>query len=416
MKRFGTASCAATFFALAVTFSVNAQNATCANKNHYILDYALTPWIATGNLNVARSLHTATLLPDGRVLVVGGRGAGLVALDSAEVYDVATGKWSVTGGLVKPRVMHTATLLPNGKVLVVGGDGSGEPPDFGRGATAELYDPATGMWALTGSMGSVRSWHAATLLQDGRVLVAGGFHSDNVKTAELYDPATAAWMPTGDLNVARYGHTATTLLDGSVLIAKGSNDGDLAFTLWSAELYDPTSGTWRLIDDPTHYASVFHTATLLSDHYSSVFHTATLLSDGKVLFTGGYPGNEGQGNPTTLALSELFDPISGTWAIVGDLNEARDSHTATLLPDGQLLIAGGFDYNIGQYPGGTELYDPATATWMTAASLRTPRSGHTATLLPDGSVLVAGGETGLYGSITLGSAELYAAASTSDCQ
>jgi hypothetical protein len=401
------ASCATTFFALAVTFGVNAQNATCDNKNHYILDTppvttpiatdAATTWIATGNLNVARYFHTATLLPDGRVLVAGGYGPA--APDSAELYDPVSGKWIVTGSLVKPRVMHTATLLPNGKVLVVGGDTSPAPPDFGRGNTAELYDPATEAWTLTGSMATTRSWHAATLLQDGRVLVVGGFNSENVKTAELYDPATGMWMPTGDLNVARYGHTATLLSDGSVLIAKGSNDGDLASTLSSAELYDPTSGTWNLIDDPTRYASVFH--------------TATLLSNGKVLFTGGYPGNEGQGNPTTLTLSEFFDPVSGTWEIVGNLNQARDGHTATLLPDGEILITGGFNWNVRRFADGAELYDTATGTSRTAANFASARYGHTATLLPDGAVLVAGGNgpTG-----TLGSAEVYVGSDTGGCQ
>ena len=407
MKSLRTASgaVAVTLFALATSFGLNAADMACV-ENHYILDGPLTtPWIATGSLNVARTFHTATLLPDGRVLVAGGvarSNTGAILLDSAELYDPVSGQWTVTGSLVKPRVAHTATLLPNGKVLVVGGDTSLAPPDFGRGNTAELYDPATGTWALTGNMGTAHSSHTATLLQDGRVLVAGGFNTDNVKTAELYDPATAAWMPTGDLSVARYGHTATLLPDGSVLIAKGSNDGDLASTLSSAERRDPISGTWSLIEDP--------------NHYSSVLHTATLLSNGQVLFTGGYPGNGGDGDPTTLALSELFDPVTGVWEMVGNLNEARDGHTATLLPDGKLLVAGGFDWNLRTYVSGTELYDPVTATWMTAASLGTARYGHTATLLPDGTVLVAGGETGLYGSITLGSAELHAGPGTARCQ
>ena len=397
------ASCAAALLVLATTFGANAQEAAC-DKNHYILDYAVTPWVATGSLNVARGGHTATLLPDGRVLVAGGHGSSI--LDSAELYDPATGEWSVTGSLMKPRAGHTATLLPNGKVLVVGGDTSALPPNFGRGDTAELYDPATGRWTLTGGASTVHSWHTATLLQDGRVLVAGGFNTDNVKTTELYDPVTETWTPTGDLNVARYGHTATLLPDGSVLIAKGSNDGDLGSTLSSAERYDPTSGTWSLIDDPT--------------DYSSVLHNATLLPGGTVLFTGGYPGNGWDGDPRSLALSELFDPVTDTWEMVGSLNEARDGHTATLLPDGSLLAAGGFDWNIRfqdytlpMYVGTAERYDPAAGTWTAIASLVSARYGHTATLLPDGSVLVVGG-WGIAG--ILASAELYAAPPTEGCQ
>lgn len=388
-------SCAAALFVLAAAFGVEAQDTTACNKNHYILTGSAASWLATGNLNVPRSAHTATLLADDKVLVAGGYGSSV--LDSAELYDPASGKWSITGSLSKPRVMHTATLLPNGKVLVVGGDTSPLPPDFGRGNTAEVYDPATGTWTLTGSMGTTRSWHTATLLQDGRVLVAGGFNIDNVKTAELYDPATGSWTPTGDLNVARYGHTATLLSDGSVLIAKGSNDGDLASTLSSAELYDPVSGVWNQIDDPT--------------QYSSVYHTATLLPDGKVLFIGGY--DDPWLDPTSLREVELFDPISGAWAIVGNLNEARDGHTTTLLSDGTLLVAGGFDWNIRLFANGAELYDPAAATTMTAASLGTLRSGHTATLLPDGTVLVAGGGSP---AGALADTELYAGPVRDGCQ
>ena len=362
-------------------------------------------WVPTSKMNVARGGHTATLLPNGKVLVVGGWGnasTGLGRLDSAELYDPVTGNWSNTGHLSSPRVGHSATLLNNGRVLVAGGDTGVSPPDFALTSTVELYDPATGTWALTGSMTTTRSGHTATLLQDGRVLVAGGYNNNVVKTAELYDPPTGAWLPTGELNVARYGHTATRLVDGSVLIAKGSDDADLAFTLSSAELYDPSSGAWRLIDDP--------------NRYSSVGHTATLLSDGKLLFTGGLGVKFG--SDTTLALSELFDPASTGWTLTMPLEAARLSHTATLMQDGRVLLVGGtleFDH----YPNikyvtlaSVERFDPNTATWTVASSLNTVRAQHTATLLADGSVLVAGGwvsgpgYTG-YTSTPLDSAELY---------
>jgi N-acetylneuraminic acid mutarotase len=144
------------------------------------------------------------------------------------------------------------------------------------------------------------------------------------------------------------------------------------------------------------------------------------MFDGKVLFTGGYPGNDGQGDPTTLALSEFFDPVAGTWEIVGNMDEARDGHTATLLPDGNLLVAGGYNwnirfsnYNLPLYVGSAELYDPAAGTWMAVANLVSARYGHTATLLQDGSVLLVGGE-GPEG--TLASAELYVAPPADGCQ
>jgi hypothetical protein len=359
-------------------------------------------WIPTGSLNIPRSSHTATLLPNGKVLVVGGRNGNSRPnfLNSAELYDPVTGAWTVTGSLNAPRYLHTATLLANGKVLVTGISNS-----------AELYDPTTGTWSITGSLNIARFWHTATLLQNGKVLVAGG--GDN--SAELYDPATETWSITGSLIAARYGQTATLLQNGKVLIAGGSDDSDLASTLASAELYDPATGIWSV------------TGNL---NASRISHTATLLPNGKVLVAGGYTpnfvsvgGNTFYASPTSLNSAELYDPATGTWTIGASLNTTRDSHTATLLPNGKVLVAAGAYYtsdgntpNDGNTPcplthtcsynglNAAELYDVATGTWSTTASLNTPRSGHTATRLPGGKVLVAGGSNG---TDVLSSVELY---------
>jgi len=356
-------------------------------------------WVPTGSLVNPRSAHAATLLPSGKVLVVGGYGGSSGArLDSAELYDPVTGTWSMTGHLSRPRADHTATLLADGRVLVAGGDTSAAPPDFGRTSTAELYDPATGTWTLTGSMGTTRSWHTATLLQDGKVLVAGGYNTDNIKTAELYDPVTGAWTPTGDLNIARYGHTATLLQDGTVLVVGGSNDGDLASTLNGAESYHPAIGTWSAVQ---------------SLPAPVILHTATLLKSGKVLIAGGYMPRfpDGYAAPVSLNAAQLYDPATGTWGLTEPLKVGRDSHTATLLRDGTVVVAGGVAWQ-GQYPeiqhqslGSTETYDPVSGGWAPASSLITARSGHTATLLPDGRVLVAGGNGD--GNDPLASVELY---------
>ena len=391
-----TARCMTAVVALAALAAFGA-----ARANHFILpcgDVCTDPhWAPTGSLNVARSFHSATLLQDGRVLVAGGRGFGV--LDSAELYDPATGTWSLTGRMSMPRVGHTATLLSDGRVLVAGGDTSEAPATFGRTGTAELYDPSTGLWQPTGSMTAVRSGHSATLLQDGRVLVAGGFNSNTLGSAELYDPITNTWSATGTLNVSRYWHSATLLQDGRVLVARGTNDGDLTSTLSSAELYDPLSGEWSLVaDDPG---------------WGSVSHTATLLPDGKVLVTGGNTG--GIGGDGVLAVSEQFDPATETWTRGGDLLAPRYGHTATLLPSGDVLVSGG-QSQVSHYPtlqyvtyGSTERFDPGTALWGSDANLNAARGGHTATLLSDGTVLVAGGsDLGPdYTEITLASAELY---------
>ena len=359
-------------------------------------------WFPTGNLNTARVGHTATLLQNGKVLVVGGNDNDNI-LDSAELYDPVTGMWSVTGRLNKPRTGHTTTLLLDGSVLVVAGDTS-NAPSFGPGGTAELYDPSTGTWSLTGSLSVTLCCHSATLLQTGKVLVAGGFelgglHQDTVKSAELYDPASGTWSITGSLNVARYWHSATLLQDGRVLVAGGSNDGDLASTLSSAELYDPADGTWIVVSNLS--AS------------GGVFHTATLLPNGNVLVAGGNGG--GIGGDRIFALSELFDPATRHWNGAGNLAAARYAHTATLRPTGKVLVAGGTS-QANHYPNLTynnldsaEIYDSNTGTWTSTASLGSARGGHTATLLPDGRVLVAGGSIvgPSYTTIVLNSAELY---------
>src|ERR1041385_641288 len=176
-------------------------------------------WAATGSLGTARTLHTATLLPNGKVLVAGGNNYSGI-LGSAELYDPASGTWAATGSLGTARVFHTATLLPSGKVLVAGGAHSS-----GYLSSAELYDPGTGTWAATGSLGTAREFHTATLLPSGKVLVAGGGGTDGLPlpSAELYDPASGTWTTTGSLATGRFLHTETLLPNGKVLVTGGEN-------------------------------------------------------------------------------------------------------------------------------------------------------------------------------------------------
>ncbi|MFZ5876513.1 MAG: kelch repeat-containing protein [Nitrospirota bacterium] len=333
-------------------------------------------------MGTARSEHTATLLPNGRVLVAGGYNSNDGYLASAELYDPATGTFSPTWSMGTARSGPSATMLLNGKVLVIGGVFAGG----GYNASAELYDPATGTFSPTASLGTARFTHTATLLPNGQVLVAGGCCSPGaLASAELYDPASGTFSPTGPMGTARRIHTATLLPNGQVLVAGGADSG--GGSLASAELYDPASGTFS------------PTGSMGGIRYA---HVATLLPSGMVLVAGGndtstYPG-------TSLTPAELYDPTTETFSATGPLSMARGGgHTATLLSNGKVLVTGGASTNEG-YLASAELYDPATETFEATGSMGTARFVHTATLLPNGRVLVAGGQNN---SGHLASAEVY---------
>jgi hypothetical protein len=312
-------------------------------------------WSPTGSMVAPRHHHTATLLPDGMVLVAGGSN-GIDVLASAELYDPRTGSWSATGSVSTPRSGHTATLLLDGKVLVVGGsDGTDEQ------ASAELYDPRTGSWSATGSMITGREQHTATLLPDGEVLVAGGIDQAGspVASAELYDPVSGAWTATMSMGTPRYGHAATILQDGKVLVMGGADHGGGGCcSLTSAELYTWGSRSWTT------------TGSMSTEHGND---GATLLQDGRVLLVG--------------AVEELYDPRTGSWSTVG--GKVASCCEATLLADGKVLVLGIDTPSLDVTAA--SLYDPGAGSWTPAGRLGTQRLAYTATLLPDGRVLVAGG-------------------------
>jgi hypothetical protein len=341
----------------------------------------------TGSMNVARSSFTATLLPNGLVLLAGGYGGPVGnpnALASAELYNPATGTFTLTGNLNVARYSHTATLLPNGLVLIAGG--SYVATGVGGGtrslSSAELYNPATGTFTLTGSMNATRAWETATLLPSGLVLITGGWTSSTYTTlasAELYNPAKGTFALTGNMTTARDGQTATLLPNGLVLIAGGcdsSGCGNSGPSLASAELYNPATGTFTLTGSMT---------------MTRGQQTATLLPDGLVLIAGGEEYSDG--NETFLASAEQYNPAAGTFASTGTMSAVRVQPTATLLPIGLVLVAGGVGGTF-EYPeslASAELYDPSTGAFTLTGSMNAARSFFTATLMPNGLVLAAGG-------------------------
>jgi hypothetical protein len=360
-------------------------------------------FVATASMGTAREDATATLLQNGKVLIAGGTtelGPGWNPFTSAELYDPATGEFTETGSMNAARVNHTATLLADGRVLIAGGYGCSDPEHCSNMAaatpvvplaSAEIYDPKTGKFTPTGSMTAARASATATRMPDGRVLLAEGVGLPN-PTADVYDPKSGTFVETGQ-GIGLLYASAVLLPNGKVLVVGLLRQS----TSVGAELYDEAAGKFTKIS----LALASGAAPAVQYKGSDVAATwpqATLLGDGRVLlFNSGY--------------LETYDPATGACASAGFISPGAQwvSETATLLADGRVLFEGGSLYsdpaNYTYVMTNTAvLYDPSSGSSATGLA-GAPRTYHTATLLSDGSVLIAGGEDVDYKP--LASAELF---------
>jgi len=354
-----------------------------------VLQGAGGAWSLTGSMVSARWDHRSTLLSDGRVLVTGGRDETDSVLATAEMYDFVSATWSFTTSMSVARAEHAAIRLADGRVLISGGFNRNPNGYSVVLATTEIYDPGTGTWSLATSMASPRHSHTTTLLQNGTVLVTGGFAGSNhTATAEIFDPVLGSWSPTGSMSVERGNHNATLLADGRVLVSSGWRLSP--FVSWtSAEIYDPTSGIWT------------STGSMNAERINA---TATLLRNGAVLVTGGHTNVAGFG--VTTSSTETYDPTSGTWTQRASMSVSRSGHVAELLLDSDIvLVTGGYrsDQNGTVTHKTTELYDVASHSWSAGSPMNNGRQYAAASLLLDGRILISGGISNVYHA----SAELY---------
>lgn len=363
------------------------------NHVHIALpDDALAPvlidpeWQEAGAASVSRNGGTATLLQNGRVLLTGGM-QGSSRHSSAELFDPQTGRFEVTGSMTAPRFQHTATLLRDGTVLIAGGSGLHEELGVPSHRSAETYDPRSGTFTATEPMNEQRADFSATPLQDGRVLVGGGgamtgasgFPYQSVASAEIFDPDTRRFTRTGSLADARFGHTATLLPDGRVLFAGGISAAS-PFSkpaLASTELYDPATDS-------------VHAADGLAE--ARAWGAAVLLSEqGPLLVAGGFSGGYAAGNSS----AELYELDSETFRSVDAvMSPGRGRLAASLLPNGKVLLAGGTETLTESVSalGLTEAleFDPTSETYGEPQQMPIRAWPALMTLLPNGKVMVVG--------------------------
>ena len=347
-------------------------------------------------LKDARQHHTATLLLDGRVLVVGGRGAdGLSTLASCELFDPKKNKWSSCAPLSVARSHHAATALDDGRLLVTGGtthESSEGQNRYVALASAEIYDPKKNAWTTVAPMTDARNGHTATLLLDGTVLVVGGAREQrqHLTSVERFDPKVNTWHAEKPLDVARWLHAAVRTSEGDVVVVGGrSNAGQQGkgpgVSIAEVEKFDVKSGSWQTLppmSEPRQRTAVVAEA-----------------ADGGVIVIGG------QTATSSTNYAETWGPGQSEWKPFDNhLSMSLSSHTGTRLPSGDLVVIGGEPPNSVDTTR-VQRWLIESKQWCLAGELVNGRKLHTATLLNDGRVLVVGGTSG---GLPERSAELWA--------
>lgn len=384
--------------------------------------HATSGWSATPSMSVPRAQQTSTLLPDGKVLVAGGYngfvenvGGGHVSLASAELFDPATDSWGAAAPMHVGRSDQTATLLDDGDVLVVGG--WEQPGCCGEGTrTAEVYDPTTDTWTAVAPPPELQVVDTATLLDEGNVLVTGLFgpseYMPSIGAVE-YRPSSGSWTSVATPpSAAERDRIAVLLPGGDVLLAGGISTEQVfepphpveerQTSYADAEVFDPVADTWTPVAPM---------------RVPRIAPTATILQGGQALVTGGLTEVSPAGAGASLNSTEAFDPASGTWSARAPMAFARGKHSASLLPDGRVLVAGGSDCGSGSCIGygaasgccaadTAEIYDPAADAWTATEPVLT-LAEHAASVLPDGSVLISGGNFDFGNTHETAAAEIY---------